>query len=281
MKGLMLHCGAHSRTLDEVRAIPTPLPTLGVGTEKKKGSLHVPIPHSDLYDMVRGEIGKQTQYNVVSENFGVTDDGARFFGLMEIKNGHNADDHGLVVGLRNSHDKSFAGGLVVGSHVFVCDNLAFSGEIKVLRKHTNNIMRDLPGLITNAVAKIGSSVDFQNLRFDAYKNTPIDTPQADHILMDAWREGVLSSRTVAKAREEWDKPSHDEFQDRNVWSLFNDCTEAFKGSGGRIFNGIDKETLRLHSFMDNICKLESYEDFCKRVNAEFAEVEDAEFVMAN
>jgi hypothetical protein len=29
--------------------------------------------------------------------------------------------------------------------VFVCDNLAFSGEIKIARKHTRFIVRDLPG----------------------------------------------------------------------------------------------------------------------------------------
>jgi hypothetical protein len=33
-----------------------------------------------------------------------------------------------VLGLRNSHDKRFPAGLVGGSAVFVCDNLAFSGE---------------------------------------------------------------------------------------------------------------------------------------------------------
>ena len=261
MTGLMLHCGAHHRTLDEVRAVPTPDTTRGPGSAKKQGCLHVPIPHAKLRDLVVGEIKKQTQFAVVSENYGVTDDGMKFFGLMEIQNGHNADDHRLVVGIRNSHDKTFAGGLVVGSRVFVCDNLSFSGEIKETRRHTNNIMRDLPCQITTAVAQIGNAVNFQEMRFNAYKETSLSAREADHILMNAWRENVLSSRTLGTVREEWDNPTHVEFQLRNVWSLFNNCTEAFKGKGGRLFNGIDRETLRLHDFMDRQCDLSNFDDF--------------------
>lgn len=285
LSGLMLHCGSTARSLNEIRAIPTPPPVRSEGSEKRKGSLHVPITHATLYDMVKSDLEKATKYHVVNEAFGASDDGAKFFGLMEVRNGYQADDHGLVIGLRNSHDKTFPGGIVVGSSVFVCDNLSFSGEIKVTRKHTTNIMRDLPGIVFSAIGKIQGAVDFQALRFDAYKGTSIDTTQADHLLMNAWREGILSTRTLATARDEWDAPSHSEFEERNVWSLFNDCTESFKGKGGRLFNGIDRETLALHSFLDRACGLESYEDFCKRVNAtpeeEEVEVEEADFAMLN
>src|SRR5262249_51585397 len=82
--------------------------------------------------------------HVVQEGHGLWRDGQRYFGLMEVRNGSNADDFGLVVGLRNSHDKSFPAALALGSRVFVCDNLAFSGEVKLSRKHTTYIWRDLP-----------------------------------------------------------------------------------------------------------------------------------------
>lgn len=273
--GLMLHCGSKSRTLEEIRQIPTPPPVRSEGSEKRKGQLFVPIAHDFLYDSVVGELEKSTCFRVADQNFGVSEDGQKFFGLIQVRNGHNADDHSLVMGIRNSHDQTFSSGLVIGSHVFVCDNLAFSGEIKIARKHTANILRDLPALIFSAIGQVKSAVDFQTLRFEAYKNTPLDNRDADHVLMNAWREGVLSSRTLTTAREEWDNPSHEEFAPRNLWSLFNDCTEAFKGKGGRILNGIDRETLNLHNFMDRQVGLESYEDFCKRINAEF-EVEDEE-----
>jgi hypothetical protein len=58
-----------------------------------------------------------------SEAHGLTRDGRRYFGLLQVANGTNPDDFGLVVGVRNSHDRSFPASLVLGAACFVCDNL--------------------------------------------------------------------------------------------------------------------------------------------------------------
>jgi hypothetical protein len=50
--------------------------------------------------------------------------------LVQVANGLNPEDFGLVAGVRNSHDKSFPASLVLGASMFVCDNLSFSGEVK-------------------------------------------------------------------------------------------------------------------------------------------------------
>src|SRR5207237_3200224 len=89
-----------------------------------------------------------------SEAHGLTRDGNRYFGLLQVANGHNPDDFGLVVGLRNSPDKSFPVGLVVGASIFVCDNLSFSGEVYLARKHTVYVERDLPHLVERAVGRL-------------------------------------------------------------------------------------------------------------------------------
>ena len=60
------------------------------------------------------------------------------FGLLEVANCQQTEDYAYVLGLRNSHDKRFPAGLAVGASVFVCDNLSFSGEIKIGRKHTRH-----------------------------------------------------------------------------------------------------------------------------------------------
>ena len=65
--------------------------------------------------------------------------------------GHAQDDYGLVIGLRNSHDKSFPASIALGSGVFVCDNLAFSAEVTIARRHTRFIERDLPRVVHTAV----------------------------------------------------------------------------------------------------------------------------------
>jgi hypothetical protein len=37
----------------------------------------------------------------------------------------------------------------------VCDNLSFSGEVRLARKHTSRIEADLPALVNRAVGQLG------------------------------------------------------------------------------------------------------------------------------
>jgi hypothetical protein len=72
-----------------------------------------------------------------------------------------------VVGIRNSHDKAFAAGIIAGAQVLVCDNLCFSGEILLARKHTGHIHYDLPVMVTIlSIAYLAPSQSF-------FKGTPI------------------------------------------------------------------------------------------------------------
>lgn len=53
-----------------------------------------------------------------------------------------------VVGLRNSNRMRFPAGFLLGEAPFICDNLAFCGEMVAMRKHTKNIRKDLKEQIT-------------------------------------------------------------------------------------------------------------------------------------
>ena len=144
MKGLMLHCGGMAVDRGQLEVIPTPEAT----------ATWQPIPHGTLVSRVQDTL-ERSGLIVAEEAHGVTADGNRYFGLLRIKAESvigDGGDFGLVVGVRNSHDKSFPAGLVVGASVFVSDNLSFSGEIKIARKHTVRIMDDLPNLIADGSA---------------------------------------------------------------------------------------------------------------------------------
>src|SRR5262249_39136332 len=141
---LILHAGASAVDREALANVATPART----------ATWQPIPHAQLLSGVQRSL-ERAGLVVVNEAHGLTRDGARYFGLLQRGAGDDQDG-GLVVGLRNSHDKSFPAGLVVGSSVFVCDNLSFSGEVRLARKHTVNIERDLPGLIDGAVGRLGT-----------------------------------------------------------------------------------------------------------------------------
>jgi hypothetical protein len=141
---LYLHCGANPVDRDQVATVATPART----------ETWVPISHARLLAGVQQSLERQGLH-IVTESHGLTRDGNRYFGLLQVANGTNPEDFGLVVGVRNSHDKSFPAALVLGASVFVCDNLSFSGEVKLARKHTAHIERDLPMLVDRAIGLLG------------------------------------------------------------------------------------------------------------------------------
>src|SRR5207302_3376327 len=155
---------------------------------------------------------------VVSEAHGLTRDGARYFGLLQVVNGHADEDFGLVVGLRNSHDKSFPAGLVVGASVFVCDNLSFSGEVKLARKHTAHVERDLPALSGRAVGRLGDLRRAQEQRFAAYKGSELADAAAHGLVVRALDARVVPATKVPLVLREWRQPRHPEFREaRSAW----------------------------------------------------------------
>lgn len=221
MSNLILHCGAESISRQDVGFIPTPAPM---------GPRHHPMPYIDFVELTTQALNN-VGMTVVDEQYGALKDGARFFGLMELKPANPVvRDFGLMVGLRASHDQSLARGLVVGSRVFVCDNLAFSGEIEISTKQTTNIESRLPGMVYDAVERLPGMFEVQDQRFEAYKEKQLKSRWGDAALVELIRRDVLSGSALGKALVEWDTPSHAEHAEggHTVWRLMQAVTEALK-----------------------------------------------------
>ena len=182
---LILHCGASHVERKEVEAVHTPRST----------STWTPIPHIQLISQVEKTL-KANRLTLGTFAHSLTHDGNRYFGLMEVQNGENADDYCWVLGLRNSHDKRFPAGVVAGASVFVCDNLSFSGEVKLARKHTRFIVRDLPQLVEVGIGRMLNQWHDQHTRFDAYKAKRISDTAAHDLIIRATDVGACSNRLI-------------------------------------------------------------------------------------
>ena len=109
-----------------------------------------PVPHRTVLDRVC-ETLTGAGFGIEAMQLSLARDDARFFGTLTLKNRLN-NDATLAVGIRNSTDKSFPIGLVCGSRVFVCDNLAFDSEI-INRTQAHSLRRrsDLTEAVSKAV----------------------------------------------------------------------------------------------------------------------------------
>ena len=232
---LMLHCDAKDTTWKDLCNVRTPEPT----------KTHHPVPHHVLFSMVKDQMTLQG-YKITDMQHGITHGGSRYFGVMQLK---SFTDWSPIVGLRNSHDKSITADLCFGTSVFVCDNMAFYGDLFSLsRKHTNRIENDLPERIKAAVAMTDMHTKRMEVTINHYKKRHITSRVAHDIIVRALDEGAIVSRRIPHVLEEWRNPRHNEFKKRNAWSLFNAFTESMK-SANSIQTHVSR-TSKLHKVFD-------------------------------
>lgn len=232
---LMLHTGADAVDYTSLRQLPVPLAT----------DTHVPIPHHSVVDMVKYSLGFYG-HEIVDEHYGVTPDGARFFGVLSLRSEYG--DYTDTVGLRNSHDKKFPIGISFGSRVFVCDNLAFNGDHVIKRKHTANAKRDLPGLVAQVVEPLREQRLLQARTFEVYRATELTPAEVDHAIMQMYRREVINLTRIADVLQAYEEPPHD-WGGETAWRLFNATTFALTG---RVAEN-PRATSELHKVIDGFC----------------------------
>ncbi len=200
---------------DEVARIDTPCST---------DTWH-PVPHIDVIEAVTEDI-KAHDWSIEGEKCGLASEGRKMFGVMEIAKSSSPEWH-RCIGIRNSHDKSFAVGLSAGIVVCVCTNMAFGGTTVIKRRHTSGIV--LAELIDRAVASLED--DFLTVETvseelkDAYLR---DDDEARSCIVRAAELCVINSCDILPVYREFKQPSHEEFREPTRWSLLNAFTETIK-----------------------------------------------------
>jgi hypothetical protein len=243
MLNLCLHCGGRHVDRAKIEKAATPAAS----------DTWVPVPHHRLLEQVESTI-VASGLSIVSEAHALWGEGARYFGLLEVANGQVHDDYGLVIGLRNSHDKSFPASIALGNSVFICDNLAFSGEVTIARRHTRYIERDLPRVVHTAVGRLADLRGQQDQRIAAYKTKELDDQRVHDLVVRAIAASVLPVTQLPTVLSEWRQPRHREFaaDGKTAWRLLNAFTEGWKG---RNLATLPRRSQALHGMLDAACGL--------------------------
>ncbi len=216
---LCLHAGAAEVERSALEGVIIPAATRS----------YSPLPYADFVNMVEDELAN------IGFRFGgqshavMKEDQSKYFGIATLLNGSDNEQHALTVGMRSSLDKSIAPAVAFGSSVFVCDNLAFTGEVTLKRKQTTNNLRDIRPMIIDAVSRVKGMRDNQNRRFELYQDTKLTTARAGAVIAEMYRREIVNTSKIGKVIEEWDNPSF-AHGNKTAWRLFNAATEALKGS---------------------------------------------------
>lgn len=235
----------------EIWALPTP-PAMG--------RFHQPYSFGDYIEDVTDSF-RNMSLRIVREEFAVTNDGNRFFGLMHIEGGDAHDDaFNYVVGLRGSHDQRIPRGLVLGTRVLVCSNLCFHGDIaEVKTKQTLNMVERLPQLLNDTVNRLPDLMERQSRIFENMRNTNLTDNFAKRLLVDMYQQGAFSSPQLTRAIDEYFEPTHAEHmaEGRTLWTLFNAATESIKPTGSNVNHMLVEQRTRVVSSLAEQCIAEA------------------------
>lgn len=203
-------------TRSQLALVPTPAGT----------ATHKPIPHFEVINALVETLGFR-HISVVGDEYAVSRDGMKMFGVIELDQGmHGAR---FALGVRNSHDKSFRLAITVGYRVFVCENLAFSGDFSpVLAKHSKHF--SLQSALSVGVDDMQRNFKPMVEGVERWRNSQLSDVAARLVIYQAFIEGELEvPRHLARpVHDLYFNPQHEEFAPRNMWSLSNAFTAAFK-----------------------------------------------------
>lgn len=212
--------------------------------------------------------------------------GQRAFGGLAITSEDLAGtERQLVCGWRNSHDKSFKSAICIGSRMMVCSNLCFSSERVIGRKHTKNIERDLPAVISKIIYGLVSEWSNMETRIKAYKLVRLTRETAADLVFKLKEHGAIAPTKCANVFDLWLNPASaakgmidktafidetDQYDEdaykaaislkehelesafgcgTSLWGLYNALTETLKGSD---FSKHASRTMAAQALFDGI-----------------------------
>jgi hypothetical protein len=234
---LLLQRGGREVTAEQLDKVTCPPPT----------DTWFPIPHRRVLDTTVETLGA-AGFEVAETHLALSRNDARFFGTLDLRT-PLAPGVTLAVGIRNSTDKSLPIAFCAGHRTLVCDNLAFSAEVVIARKHTRHGGARFGEAVCRAVQQLHQYREVEATRIRRFQETELSADQADALLLRAYEGEIVSTPLLPQVIREWREPSFAEFRPRTLWSLFNSFTTVLgerRRSNPQQFAAL---TIRLQQFL--------------------------------
>jgi hypothetical protein len=234
---LLIQRGAREVSREELAAVTIPPAT----------PTWFPLSHVQVLDTAL-ETLHAAGFQVSRTRLALTRHNARFFGTIDLQ-APIVSGVTLAVGVRNSLDKSLPLAFCAGARVFVCDNLAFSSEIVIARKHTRHGQARFHEAISQAVQNLHQYREAETARIRRWQYTELSADAADALLLRAYERDIITAPLLPRLIRAWRQPSFEEFQPRTLWSLFNAFTTVLAERQRSNPQQFAVLTLRLHGLL--------------------------------
>jgi len=217
MRGTLSHANSELVTREELMAIAPP-----VGSETWQ-----PIAHGDLVLAIERQL-RARGIEIAGEQYAVQRHGARLFAVLDLSLERTVETC-AAMGIRTANDRSMALEIAVGVKVFVCDNLAFSGDLIALRRrHTTGF--DLDADIARAMGRYQAHQLTLQQKIAAIQARLIGDDEAKALIFEVFRREILPIRHFKPVAEAYfnPRPEMTDCAPRTLWGLYNALSRAVR-----------------------------------------------------
>jgi hypothetical protein len=214
-------------TYDVVKAVGTPDRTRTWGV----------VGHGDFVDLLTDAV-HANDYDIVKQEYSLSRDGGKMFGVFTLDVG---DPEGArMIGFRNSINKTMAAGITAGRRVFVCDNLAFSGEFIDYYKHVGRLtVAVLKDAAHTAIGTVANKMEAFEGWHKALHTKKLTKTDAQVLTFRAIENNILPAGNFSKFHELFFEKENDQnnaYYDDNLYGFHGAMTQIW-GNNSLISTG--------------------------------------------
>lgn len=226
-----VHFGAALTSLEALEALPPPV---------ARGPRHRPVPHAELVSTILA-VAKMRHLEPAKTALALNRTGAVLYGCISfaptpppsvlldgVISTTDTGQDARVLGFRSSTDSTFALHGVAGRHVFVCDNLALSGETFAFhRKSTTRL--DVEAMVTAGFDRWQTALDALDAQLDREAATRLGPLEAEALTFRLGTQGALPWRVLPQVWDWWQGHVPEDAPDcrpRTLWGWHNCATRV-------------------------------------------------------
>ena len=175
-----------------------------------------PVKHVLIVDLMHEELDRRN-IRITKEEYAIQREGNSLFAALTL-NWLRDEEMSAAIAFRHANDKSEAMKMYAGVHVFICDNMALSGdEIILNRRHTTRL--NVATELTKAFDRYHDGALVLQRHIGDLKRGPLSLGDAQRQLFEIFYRQMLPARMLVPVTD-----SYLAKEDRTAWGLLNALT---------------------------------------------------------
>jgi len=207
---------------------------------------YTPISNRELI-MTSLEVLDKCNFTVVNEFYKMDSSRQKMVGGLIVHSGDS--DYNMMLGLKNSGDKSMSAAYTMGMSILVCSNSSVSGEEMMIRKHTGNANVEIKKALTESVLKLETQYSKIKADFERLKEIEVTKKTCASLVGQMYlNENIITQQQLALVRDELLNESYNYGVKDSAYNLYQNITNSLKVSHPVNFF---KNHVQLHDFFVN------------------------------